>query len=60
VIFRSTSSVRLNNPEAGQILDIAGWSDTALYSVQLLTPDAPQGVPVTTDWQKVLNTSPST
>jgi hypothetical protein len=41
--------------KAGRILNIGGWSDSALYGVRLLTPDGSPGVPSHNDWQEDLN-----
>jgi hypothetical protein len=43
--------------KAGRILDIGGWSDSALYGVRLLTPSGGPGVPGTTNWEEDLNVS---
>jgi hypothetical protein len=37
---------------AGRILNIAGWSDSALLGVRLLTPDGAPGVPSVNDWEE--------
>jgi hypothetical protein len=52
-IFCSASLVLPD--KAGRILNIAGWSDAALYGVRLLTPSGSPGVPGNTDWQEDLN-----
>lgn len=49
-IFCSASLVLPD--KAGRIINIAGWSDAALYGVRLLTPDGSPGVPGTSDWQE--------
>jgi hypothetical protein len=52
-IFCSASLVLPD--KTGRILNIAGWSDSALYGVRLLTPSGDLGVQGNTDWQEDLN-----
>jgi hypothetical protein len=49
-IFCSASLVLPD--KAGRIINIAGWSDSALYGIRLLTPDGKPGVPGINDWQE--------
>ena len=41
--------------KAGRILNIAGWSDAALYGVRLITPSGELGQQGNTDWEQDLN-----